>query len=120
MAKENSSIAHNNSNDKTSSSSSSNILHGDILRQSLNYLEWKEIVALRKVSTNWKQTVAETPVEEEVHVPTRHVLRSLQKSIPKLQSLTLDQRSDPDMFQPNDDEVDVLEFADVYASVGFA
>lgn len=63
--------------------------------------------------------MAETPVEEQVDVPTRHVLRVLQNSLPKLQSLSLDQRSDPDMFQreENEDEHDGIRLLQQFSEL---
>jgi hypothetical protein len=88
----------------TESANTNIILHGDVLNRSLRYLEWREIVALRQVSSSWKLAAAETPVEAQVHVRTRRALQTLQKSLPKLQSLSFDQRSDRDILEQNDED----------------
>jgi hypothetical protein len=78
-------------------------LHGDVLTRSLRYLEWRDIITLRQVSSCWKLAARETHVEQEVYVQTRQALQILQTSLPKLQSLSLDQRSDDDVLEQDDE-----------------
>jgi hypothetical protein len=78
-------------------------LHGDVLTRSLRCLEWRDIITLRQVSSCWKLAARETHVEQEVYVQTRQALQILQTSLPKLQSLSLDQRSDDDVLEQDDE-----------------
>ncbi|KAG7341828.1 hypothetical protein IV203_006920 [Nitzschia inconspicua] len=79
-------------------------LHGEFLHQSLQFLDWRQIVSVRRVSSSWNHAVSETVVEEQIDVPTRQVLRLIQKSLPNLHSLSFDQRTDPDILLQEDDD----------------
>ena len=48
---------------------------------------------MRLVASSWREAVAETPVEEQIHVKGQNMLQSLGKYLPQLKSLKLDQTS---------------------------
>lgn len=84
---------------------SKNVLFGDVLCNTLSFLEWKELIRLRQVSSFWKVAVEETAVEAQVYVKSQRALHGVVQCLPKLKSLKLDQDSDLEQ----DDESLVLE-----------
>lgn len=92
-------------------------LYGNILSQTLSFLTWKEIIALRMVASTWKEAAADTSIDEVVHVRTQQELGVLSKNLPKLRSLMLDHTSDSTIFrrgEADDDDQPILYlFADI-------
>lgn len=77
---------------------SSSFLHGDVLARILGFLDWRQVLRCRRVCATWKTAVTHTPVAEMVVVlatADRHPDRGLRRvlsSMPRLRSLTLEQR----------------------------
>lgn len=69
------------------------VLHGDVLCNTLCFLGWKDVMTMRLVASSWKDAVMETPVDEQVYVKTQGALEGLCQCLPELMSLKLDQDS---------------------------
>lgn len=81
------------------------LVQGDILSRILSYLSWKETVRCREVSTQWRETVYDTPVRD-ILISSPSMAENLQlisRCLPKLQALQIRKQTEMDdyLFRPS-------------------